>query len=207
VRRTPPVFDPAFQHGDVDSKIVAATERIGQAFRVLLWREAKKHGLSPLQVQLLVYCLYHPGEHRQVTHLARDFSVTKPTISDPIATLEAKGLVAREPSAADGRVVALSLTPSGKRLALGLARWADTGREALAALPPDDRAALAGALTRWIESLQRAGVVTVARLCVTCRFFERRHARTHGFPYYCRLLEKPLVETELRVDCLEHVPA
>jgi hypothetical protein len=33
---------------DVDAKLVAALERVGQALRVQMWDKAKQHGLSPI---------------------------------------------------------------------------------------------------------------------------------------------------------------
>ena len=51
---------------DVDSKLVAALERIGQALRVQTWDKAKRHGLSPTQLQLLLRLLLQrclPARH------------------------------------------------------------------------------------------------------------------------------------------------
>jgi len=39
---------------DVDAKLVAALERVGQALRVQMWDKAKRHGLSPTQLQVLL---------------------------------------------------------------------------------------------------------------------------------------------------------
>ena len=47
-------FDLEEQHWDLDAKLVAAAERLGQALRVMLRREAQRHGLSPIQLQVLV---------------------------------------------------------------------------------------------------------------------------------------------------------
>lgn len=55
-------FDLSHQNLTVDSKIVAALERISQAFRVLLWNESKELSLSPIQIQVLIFLLYHSDE-------------------------------------------------------------------------------------------------------------------------------------------------
>ena len=47
-------FDVNQQLESSDHKIVVALERIAEAFRVLLWQETKKTGLSPIQLQLLI---------------------------------------------------------------------------------------------------------------------------------------------------------
>ena len=64
-------FDPSSQHGDVDKKIVAALERISQAYRVLLQEEAKGRSLSPIQARFLVHLLHQRGELGRVGRLAR----------------------------------------------------------------------------------------------------------------------------------------
>ena len=60
------VFDVNGQLQSIERKIVVALERISEAFRVLLWEEAKEHSLSPIQVQLLIFCAYHAAEKRKV---------------------------------------------------------------------------------------------------------------------------------------------
>ena len=72
----------AHQNQDTGSKIIAALERISQAFRVLLWNESKAFSLSPIQVQVLNFLLQHSGEKRKISYLAGEFNLTKPTISD-----------------------------------------------------------------------------------------------------------------------------
>jgi hypothetical protein len=47
-------FDPVNQQYSTDGKIVAALERIAQAFRVMLWNEGKAASLSPIQLQVLI---------------------------------------------------------------------------------------------------------------------------------------------------------
>jgi DNA-binding MarR family transcriptional regulator len=199
-----PVFDLSAQHGDVDSKIVAALERLGQVFRVLLREKAQEHGLSPIQAQFLVYLLYHDVELRRVSQLAREFGLTQATVSDAVASLEAKGLVGREHWPEDGRVMTLRLRPQGELVACKLSTWADTVREYLDIGPSEEKEVVMRFLMRLIAALQRSGIITVARMCVTCRFFKRdAHPETDS-PHHCRLLDVPLAGSDLRVDCPEY---
>jgi hypothetical protein len=46
--------DEAIGSTELDRKLVAALERIGQAQRVLQWDQGKRHGLTPIQLQLLL---------------------------------------------------------------------------------------------------------------------------------------------------------
>lgn len=199
-----PVFDLEAQQFSLDSKIAAALERLGQAFRVLLWQTAKRHNLSPIQVQFLVYLLHHSTSLCRVSQIAREFGLTQATVSDAVDTLEVKGLVYRDIWPLDARVSVLRLTTEGEALANELSAWADTVSEQVSRLPVAEKEAALSFLMQLIESLQRAGVITIARMCVTCRFFGRDAHPADAAPHHCYLLDKPLAVSDLRVDCPEH---
>ena len=200
------VFDPSAQHGDVDSKVVAALERLGEVFRLLLREKAQEHGLSPIQARFLVYLLHHGVELRRVSQLAREFGLTQATVSDAVDSLEAKGFIGREPWPADRRVVTLRLTPEGELLAAELSTWADPIREHLRNSSPGESEVVMRFLMELIGSLQRSGVITVARMCVTCRFFQPDIHPDADSPHHCGLLDVPLAGSDLRIDCPDHEP-
>ena len=75
------VFDTSFQQESVSNKIVVGLERISEVFRTLLWAEAKKSGVSPIQIQILIFIAYHKSSLCTVSYLAKELDVTKPTIS------------------------------------------------------------------------------------------------------------------------------
>lgn len=197
------VFEPASQHGDVDSKIVASLERLSQLFRVLLREEAQKHALSPIQAQFLVHLLFHDVELRRVGRLAEEFNLTRATVSDAVASLEKKGLVNRDPWPEDKRVVTLRLTPAGKKLAIELSTWANAIKEHLGS-SSEEKEDVMRFLMRLIASLQRSGVISVSRMCITCRFFRQDEHPGSQSPHHCALLDVPLAGSDLRVDCPEH---
>lgn len=198
------VFEPSSQHGDVDKKIVASLERLSQALRVLLREEAQERGLSPIQAQFLVHLLFHGPESRRVGQLAREFDLTRATVSDAVGSLEKKGLVERDPWPDDRRVATLGLTPAGEEAARGLATWANAVEGSLSASSPEEKEVVMRFLMGLIASLQRAGVVTVARMCVSCRFFRPDAHPGDASPHHCALLDLPLARSDLRVDCPEH---
>jgi DNA-binding MarR family transcriptional regulator len=201
------VFDLSAQHDDVDAKIVAALERLSQVFRVRLREEAWERDLSPTQAQFLIYLLYHDVELRRVSQLAREFDLTQATVSDAVASLETKGLVQREQWPEDRRVVTLRLTKDGEKLAATLSEWADPVREHLERFSPEEREAVMSFLIGLIGSLQRSGLITVARMCVTCNFFRQDIHPGEPSPHHCGLLDVPLGRADLRVDCPEYEPA
>lgn len=198
------VFEPSCQHKDVESKIVVSLERLSQVFRVLLREEAQEHGLSPIQARFLVHLLFHDVEFRRVGRLAEEFNLTRATVSDAVGSLEGKGLIYREPWPEDGRVVTLRLTPVGEKVAAELSTWANTVKEHLTVSSPEEKEILMRFLMRLIASLQRSGVITVSRMCVTCRFFRQGEHPGSDSPHHCALLDAPLANHDLRIDCPEH---
>jgi hypothetical protein len=58
-----------------------------------------------------------------------------------------------------------------------------------------------------IAGLHRSGVITVARMCVTCRFFRRNQHAGAARPHHCALVDMSMADGELRVDCAEHEPS
>ena len=201
------VFEPSSQHRDVNKKVVAVLERLSQAFRVLLQEEAQRQSLSPIQARFLVHLLHHDDELGRVGRLAAEFGLSRATVSDAVRTLEAKGLVRRQPWPRDGRVATLRLTPEGEGVAVGLSGWADIVEEQLVSFAPGEKETVMRFLMRLISALQGAGVITVARMCVSCRFFRPDAHPSSASPHHCALLDLPLSGADLRTDCPEHEPA
>ncbi len=197
-KKPPSPFDRRHQALDLPSKLVVALERIAEAFRVALWNQAKQHGLSPLQVQILTFLHFHPPAHRKVSFIAREFHMTKATVSIAISTLVEKGLLRKKTSPDDARAFELHLTPSGTTLADEISGFSEPVREVMGGLASQEQELFLLLLLRTIEGLQRKGLVHPQRMCFNCRHFQR-----NGEEHYCQLLEKPLPLADLRVDCPE----
>lgn len=84
--------------------------RVGRELR----REARRVGISPEQVSLLVAIKYAPGSG--IRELATRERVSAPAMSNHVDRLERDGLVQRTPSPSDRRRVGLSLTDDGQRV-------------------------------------------------------------------------------------------
>jgi DNA-binding MarR family transcriptional regulator len=189
---------------DMDGKLAGALERVGQALRVLLGGRARAEGLTPTQAQLLIRLASAPPPRRLVGTLATEFDLTQPTVSDAVAALRRKGLVRSQVGTSDRRSRPLELTPSGSRTARTLERWKDPLVASLAEAPAERREEALVLLLDLIAGLQDAGVVTVARMCTTCRYFRPDLHADQAAPHHCALLDAPLRRSELRVDCAEH---
>jgi DNA-binding MarR family transcriptional regulator len=84
---------------------------------------------------------------KRITDLAASERIAQPSATTLVARLERDGLVRRAPDAADARAVRVHLTDEGReRLGRLRAHRAAALDARLAALTPDERAALAAAL-------------------------------------------------------------
>lgn len=108
-------FNPERQENKIESKIVVALERISEAFRVLLWNESKSNALSPIQIQILIFLLFHSEAQCKVSYLAEEFNMTKATISDSVKVLLLKKLIKKTGDELDTRSYTISLTAGGKK--------------------------------------------------------------------------------------------
>lgn len=192
-------FNPEQQATNTSSKVVAALERLSEAFRVLLWQEAKQHGISPIQVQILTYLLHYPDKFKTVTNLASHFNMTKATISDAIKSVESKGLLKRKEDLQDSRSHTLHLTREGKSVARKIEDFANPIQESVnGTITAEKQAGLLEQLLNVIHDLNRNLVITPQRMCLNCRYYEKK-----GKLHYCHLVNAFLKAGDLRVDCPE----
>jgi DNA-binding MarR family transcriptional regulator len=182
--------------GPVAERLTAALDRLGQALRVMRADAAYRAGVSPVQAAIMEHLTAGP---RTVTDLARRLDLTAPTVSDAVLALRRKALV--EIVVLPGRGKPHVLTAAGRALVEQLTEAQAPLLAAATCLDGPTQEAALEATLRIIGSLQRAGVVTVARTCTTCRFFR------DGDAPRCQLLDIDLPPAALRVDCPEHEPA
>ncbi len=192
------VFDPEKQHKDPSLKVVVALERISEAFKVLIWKKAKTLGLSPVQIQILIFLRYHSPRWANTSSLASELNVTKPTISDAVSTLISKELLVKTALPNDGRRFQLNLTEKGVTVIQQIKDYTDPIEAALGEVNDINR--LFGDLQQLVLKLSQKGILSVQRTCPTCRFFD--HENSH-----CAFLEKTLASGEIRLDCAEYETA
>jgi DNA-binding MarR family transcriptional regulator len=192
---------------DLDARLLAALERIGNALHKGRWDAAYAQRLSGTQAQLLLYLATHGGKPPRVGRLAEEFGLKHSTISDVLAALQAKGLLVRQPDPADQRATVIQLTPKGKKVASRLGSWAAEARQHLARLSPEAQAQLLATLLELIARWQQAGLIPLSRCCTTCLYFQPQVHADPQAPHHCQLLDQPLRLEALRVDCPDHQPA
>lgn len=199
---TPSSFNLAYQNQATAGKIVVALERISEAFRVLLWEASKQHKLSPIQLQILIFLLFHEETMRKVSYLAQEFNMTKATVSDAVKVLAQKDLIRKETSPTDSRSYFIHLTAKGEQIAQDASRFSQKLLQAVQLLGQEEADSFYKSTLTIMESLQQNGVIQVQRMCKTCQHY----ANNQGL-HFCKLINKPLAINELRVDCPEHEPA
>ncbi len=192
------IFNPKHQQKDVSTKIVAGLERISEAFKVLLWEKVKTLGLSPIQIQLLIFVAYHKAELCNVSHLAREFNITKPTVSDAVRMLEQKKLIVKDFSSTDSRSYTIGLSTEGKKIVAETEDFASPLKTQLGNIPQKDLESLFTSISQLIYQLNRNGILSVQRTCYGCKFYSHTKKKDHS-----NLLNMELKQPDIRLDCPE----
>ena len=192
------IFNPEFQNQNTSNKIIVALERISEAFKVLLWEKAKAFGLSPIQIQILIFVAYHKQELCNVSHLANEFNITKPTVSDAVKALVNKNYIEKDFSSSDSRSYSILLTPSGKDIIKQTEDFANPIKSKLETIENPKLDDLFKTLSEVIYKLNQTGILTVQRTCYGCNFYNKTKES-----HFCNLLEKELQDSDIRIDCPE----
>ena len=159
------VFDPKQQETDLAGKIGAGLERVSQAFKVLLWDKAKAFGFSPIQIQILIFIAHHSRELSNVSHLAQEFNVTKPTISDAVRVLRQKELIIKDRSSADSRSYTILLSDKGNEIVAQTEDFAQPIYEQINQLDKGEQVELFRLLSKVIYQFNQKGILSVQRTC------------------------------------------
>ncbi len=192
------VFDPKAQIGNPDLKIIASLERLGEGFRTLLWEKAKVLGISPIQIQILIFVQFHSDEKCKVSYLAQEFRLTKATISEAVKSLEFKGFIVRQPEILDTRSHTIHLTEAGRSAVAQTAYFANPMLKSLVKISDTEKGILLEQMLSLIGQLQEAGIISIQRMCFSCRFYQKNDTG-----HFCQFLKMSLKNIELRVDCGE----
>lgn len=185
---------------------MAGLAKIALVMRHEAWRAAGSRGLTPTQMQILAV-LASEDRPRGLSAVASDLALSPGTASEAISTLVAKGLVRKARSEDDGRAIVLGLTAAGRREAAMAGRWPAGLIEAARGLPRRERDFLLRGIIALIRGLQDRGAITTARMCVGCTYFRPNEYPGSPTPHHCLLVDAPMADSDLRIDCPEMEPA
>ena len=187
----------------IDLKLVESLERLSRVFKVILWEEAKRAGMSPLQVQILLYLHENTRRPGGVSRLAMEFGLTQATISDAVRSLEEKGYLSKLVRPEDRRLKELKLSLRGHRLAIRAQKRRDRLESKVGTAPVDRKQETLQFLMELIRELQKDGLLTDMRLCFSCSNFEARPGGAGDREFNCTLTQTPLAITDVNFNCPE----
>ena len=188
-------------------QLAAGLEKLSLALKSRTWRREGQAGLGPLQRQVLTLLRSKADHSAQVSAIAQELVVRLPTASEAVATLERKRLVKRFRSHRDGRIVNVELTARGARACAPVVGIPNLLAEATSALTSTEQVAFLKGLMKVIRTLQQQGEISVARMCVSCRFFRPHQYAEAAQPHHCDYVNAPIGDHALRLDCAEYEPA
>jgi DNA-binding MarR family transcriptional regulator len=188
---------------EIDHHILIGLEKIGMALKSQSWQDAGQQGLTPTQGQILSLLVNTGGVG--LSEVAKNLGVTAATASDAVASLVDKGLVQKTRSPTDGRAIAITLTASGQQSAGQTATWSDFLLATVDELTAEEKVIFLRGLIKIIKKLQEQGKISVAKMCVTCSFFQPDRYPNSKQPHYCGLVDAPFADGNLRINCAEHV--
>ncbi len=187
--------------------ILIGLAKIGLALKSQSWQDAGQQGLTPTQGQILSLLLDKGASGMRLSEVAKNLSITAATASDAVSSLVDKGFVQKTRSPQDGRAIAITLTPDGDRAAAQTASWSNFLLNTMEELSSEEQTLFLRSLIKMIRKLQTQGQISVARMCVTCAFFQPNQYASAENPHHCALVNAPFGDRNLRLNCPEHVAA
>ncbi len=187
--------------------LAAGFEKIGLAMKSRTWRREGRAGLGPLQRQVLTLLRTKPNKSAQVSAIAEELVVRLPTASEAVATLEGKRLVKRRRSMRDGRIVTVELTARGERACAPSVGMPNQLATAISTLSVAEQVSFLMGMVKVIRTLQDQGEISVARMCVSCRYFRPYQYDNAEQPHHCDYINAPFGDQALRLECAEYEPA
>jgi DNA-binding MarR family transcriptional regulator len=182
----------------LDLKLAESIEKLSHAISYLQKSTAEEAGISSLQLQFLDYLLRYQEPDRTVSAMAREFSLTKATVSEAVKNLEAKGFIAKEMSRYDSRVHVINLTPSGKKLSDRISNV----RSYIASKFSDEKdifkSEIYDFLIRLIAELSSDNIIPFARICPNCENYSIDRTAGAG---KCGLTGITLLRAGVNIGC------
>ncbi|MBF2019851.1 MAG: winged helix-turn-helix transcriptional regulator [Hydrococcus sp. C42_A2020_068] len=194
-----------FCHDSAEQRILVGLSKVSLALKSQSWKDAGRYGLSPTQVQILSLLQAKGAGGMGLSAVAEGLAVTPATASDAVRVLVEKGLVQKTPSPEDKRAIAITLTPKGQQLAVQTACWSDLLLDAVGELSELEQTVFLRGLIKMIRKLQEAGQIPIAKMCVTCRFFQPNRYPNSDRPHHCALVDAPFGDRHLQIDCPDQI--
>jgi len=181
----------------LESKILSGLERLSETLKALLWEKAKMHEISPIQIQILLFVSSHSTSICNVSYLAKEFNVTKATISDAVKVLLKKDYLEKDYSPTDRRRFNLKISKSGNNLVKKLSDYASPISEELSNFTEKELINTFDTISKLIFKLNQRDIIQIQRTCFNCQHYKGDKKNNH----YCKLIELKLKKQDIRLDC------
>ena len=193
---------------EVAEKIAEGLQKISQAIRTNEWDCAFKEELTPTQAEILS-TLHGNGKGSQVKvkDVAAKLGVTMPTAVDSINALCRKGFIKKTKSEEDKRARLLALSPKGRNAAKGISNWTQFLQDAIDELDSPEQSSMLKGLIKIVLQLQQQKKISVANMCITCKYFQAFAHKKSTNPHHCHYVNLPFGDENLRIFCPDHEDA
>lgn len=190
------------QH-DRAARIGMSLFRISQAIKKITQLDSDEMGLSPLQIQALLFIHHTRYDMASMGNLAEVIAASHVTAVKLVNGLLEKGLVTKDKHPEDKRITLLRLTDPGLALVGRLDGWGDKLRQSLEGISEEAMHQLEVGLGGIIHRLHSSGYLVVSEPCRGCIHFRLNEEQEEG-PHYCGMIHKYLTEEQSRKECPEH---
>lgn len=193
-------FSPEQQLTSLDARLLLSLQRLSDMLKAMQWEQARMLGITPLQLQILLFTGYHTAEVNKVAYIATELQLSRPTVSDAAAALVSKGFLRMEEDMRDRRSYSFLLTDAGREVLTQAEQYISELDTILQKRPLQEKSSLYQSVYTIIAGLYDQEKGGMQRMCYSCAHYEGNKKRQH----YCRLFKKKLLSAELQIDCMEH---
>jgi DNA-binding MarR family transcriptional regulator len=185
-------------------RLATGLARVAVAVRADMPPDGLERTIAQQQVLLM---LTRRREVYPLSALAAELGMPEEATLAAVSTLAREGLVAMDPAPSySPHQVRVALTEAGRAQAPELLNWASDLLAELEQLSFEHQRRLLALVTQQIFVMQRQDRIPVARMCVTCRFFQPYAYPGTSSPHHCWLVDAPFGHQDLRVRCPEGDP-
>jgi DNA-binding MarR family transcriptional regulator len=185
----------------IEHRLATGLYTLGLAVEHQERQQARETGLSSAQARILTILAAEGDKTR--SDLANALGVSLATVSDSVAALATKELVATQQRPAHRRAATLTLTRAGSAEARRAASWPEFFAVSLGTLTDDQQEQLLFTLLLLLRAMQENGQVPAQRMCLTCTSF-RPNVHDGARPHHCAFADAPMRPAHLRLVCDDH---
>jgi DNA-binding MarR family transcriptional regulator len=192
-------FSPEQQLTSLDARLLLSLQRLSDMLKAIQWEQARILGITPLQLQILLFTGHHTAALNRVAYIAMELQLSRPTVSDAAGALVSKGLLRIEDDPRDRRSYSFLLTDAGLEVLEQAEKYTADLYAIVGKRPSREKMNLYQSVFTIVAGLsnEKGGM---QRMCYNCSHYEGNKKRQHG----CRLLQKKLASAELQIDCMYH---